>query len=109
MPMDHEKAIELLEQKLILRRYSHSTIKTYKSMFRDFFNYGQFDDVDFYDKEEIRRYLMHLISQGFSRSMQNQWHVSTYIRLNSGCISAAYLQKIEQPIDRLCQSTILRN
>jgi integrase/recombinase XerD len=72
MHMNCKKAIELLEQKLIIRRYSHSTIKTYKSMLRDFFNYYQHEDADCFNKEEIRRYLIHLISKGFSRSTQNQ-------------------------------------
>ena len=70
--MNHEKAVGLLEQKLIIRRYSHSTIRTYKSMLRDFFKYYHYQNVEDFDREEIRNYLIHLINQGYSRSMQNQ-------------------------------------
>ncbi len=60
-------------EKLTLRRYSWSTVKTYKTLFRDFINYYPTRPVDEITEKEILAYLRFLVQErGISGSYQNQ-------------------------------------
>lgn len=62
-----------LTEQLMLNRYSHQTIKTYRSCFRQFL--GHFSDRDLVsiEKPEIRQYLLTQIKvRGWSEATQNQ-------------------------------------
>jgi integrase/recombinase XerD len=70
---DQLRALRLMEQKLVLKGYSHATAKTYLDQFKLFVLF--FSDSHPLDLEEseIRVYLLHLIERKkLSRSAQNQ-------------------------------------
>ena len=78
---DHRKKLKLrfknclreMEEKLRIRRYSESTIKTYLSMFTEFLYY--FPDIDPKEipEEKIKKYLLYLVTEKkVSVSYQNQ-------------------------------------
>lgn len=59
--------------KLILRRYSYGTMKTYKHLFREFINYYPTRPIDEITEAEIIAYLRHLVQErAVSVSYQNQ-------------------------------------
>lgn len=61
-----------LEAQLRLQRYRWSTIKSYKSNFKNFLLYFSKRDPKEIQKEEIRKYFLHLINhKEISESMQN--------------------------------------
>ena len=65
--------IDALEQKLILKAYSPSTIKSYKSQFTQFLSYFKDQDIHTVAKAEIEKYLYHLITTyNISHTKQNQ-------------------------------------
>ena len=60
-------------EKLKVKRYSPSTINTYKAMFTDFINYYPDTGLDQISEEDIKKYLLYLIDErGVSTSYQNQ-------------------------------------
>ncbi len=59
-------------QKLELKRYSNSTVKTYVLAFEAFINYYPNIDLIKLDENDIRLYLQYLIQQGKSNSSINQ-------------------------------------
>ena len=64
---------EYLEQ-LVLKRYSKNTIKTYSSCFLKFMSYFKNQKLETIGKEEIKRFLLHLIEkEKVSASTQNQY------------------------------------
>ena len=69
----HEKALRMMEQKLILRGYSENTRRTYLYHFKEFLRfYIDTDPLDL-NEIEIRNYLLYLIEHAkLSRSTQNQ-------------------------------------
>jgi len=61
------------EEKLLLKRYSPNTIKTYKGCFVDFINYYQEKELVEITEGEIKNYMMHLVEErNVSESYQNQ-------------------------------------
>ena len=70
--MNLNQAIEETEKRLKIKRYSKSTIKTYKSLLINFFNYYSELEIDKINRDDIQLYLLHLIDAGYSESMQNQ-------------------------------------
>ena len=70
--MDIQNAIETTEKRLLIKRYSPATIRTYKSLLSRFFNYYKDLDINTINREDIQLYLLHLIDSGYSESMQNQ-------------------------------------
>jgi integrase/recombinase XerD len=59
--------------KLVLRRYSPNTIRTYKAFFTDFINYFSDKKIDAISEDDIRKYILYLIEQRqVSESYQNQ-------------------------------------
>ncbi len=65
--------LQALEQKLILKAYSPSTIKTYKSQFTQFLSFFKKSDIATLTKAEIEQYLYHLITTyNISHTKQNQ-------------------------------------
>lgn len=64
--------LEQLEQQLRLQRYRKSTIKSYKSNFKNFLLYFSQRNPSDIKKEEIRKYLLWMINhKEISESMQN--------------------------------------
>ncbi len=59
-------------QKLELKRYSNTTVKTYVLAFEAFINYYQNIELIKLDENDIRLYLQYLIQQGKSNSSVNQ-------------------------------------
>ncbi|GAA4277319.1 site-specific tyrosine recombinase/integron integrase [Aquimarina mytili] len=59
-------------QKLILKRYSNNTIKSYVSAFEAFINYYKDHELLDINEQDIRHYLQKLIQQGKSNSYINQ-------------------------------------
>ncbi|MEM6265329.1 MAG: site-specific integrase [Bacteroidota bacterium] len=71
----HETAILKLVEQLMLNRYSHATVKSYRSCFRDFLRYPAHQDLNPQDisKEHIRQYMLTCIREKkWSESTQNQ-------------------------------------
>ncbi len=58
--------------KLQLKRYSESSLKTYVSMFEQFINYYIDKKLIEINEIDIKNYLKHLLSEGASHSTQNQ-------------------------------------
>jgi site-specific recombinase XerD len=65
--------IKRLEETLKVKRYSESTLKTYKATFTDFLIYYPDKDPQEVTEEEIKNYLLHLVTERkVSASYQNQ-------------------------------------
>lgn len=72
IPAKYESEVVRLEELLRLKRYSYTTVKTYKNAFRLFLKYyDEFVPQDI-TEAQIRAYLMFKISQKVSESLQNQ-------------------------------------
>lgn len=66
-------AVILLEEQLRLRRYSHSTVKTYKSLFSSFLLHYSGCRPEEITGAQIKDYVLHLIrKKNISESTQNQ-------------------------------------
>jgi integrase/recombinase XerD len=68
----YEAAVTAMEEKLLLKRYSHRTIKTYKNTFRSFIMH--YNDVrpSLLTRAQMDAYVLHLIkTQQISESYQN--------------------------------------
>lgn len=76
---DYRKTIEIpkgYNEKLIQKRYSDSTIKTYTGYFKDFIYYFQDHELSDITTAEINEYILEIIqTRKISRSQQNQ-HIS---------------------------------
>lgn len=59
-------------EKLELMRYRPNTAKTYISMFEGFINYYLNMELLEINENDIKKYLLHLLSKGYSISYQNQ-------------------------------------
>ena len=70
--MNRSEAIEAAVKRLVLKRYSNSTIKTYKSLLLRFFNFYSGLEINSICRNDIQRYLLQLVESGYSESMQNQ-------------------------------------
>ncbi len=71
----HETAILKLVEQLMLNRYSHATVKAYRSCFRDFLRYRDHQALspEEITREQIRQYLLTCIrDKKWSESTQNQ-------------------------------------
>ena len=66
------KNINLIQQKLILKRYSPNTINTYLACLNAFFRHFKDSDTTQLNKKDILDYLESLIHKGYSKSSQNQ-------------------------------------
>jgi len=61
-------------EQLVLKRYSQNTVKTYSSCFLKFMSYFKSQELETIGKEEIKRFLLHLIEkEKVSASTQNQY------------------------------------
>jgi len=68
------EAVNALHEKLVLKGYSTSTLKTYKSFFRKYVSYFNTRDLLSIEKTEIEGYLYKLIQkEQLSESAQNQF------------------------------------
>jgi integrase/recombinase XerD len=70
--MEINEAIKVMVNQLTVKRYSESTISTYRSLFRKFLLYHREKSIEDISREEIMDYLLHLIDNGASTSLQNQ-------------------------------------
>ncbi|MGD0712305.1 MAG: site-specific tyrosine recombinase/integron integrase [Bacteroidales bacterium] len=60
-------------EKLILKRYSESTIHTYKIAFSDFINYFKTKDLEDISEQDIKDYMIYMVEKRkISASFQNQ-------------------------------------
>jgi integrase/recombinase XerD len=72
-PARHEAAVDALEQTLLLKRYSHRTIKTYVNAFRQFIRFYDETKPSGLSRAQIDAYIVHQIkTKGISESHQNQ-------------------------------------
>jgi site-specific recombinase XerD len=63
--------LKRIKRQMIGKRYSASTIETYMSCLRFFYEHFN-ESVDNLSKKEIENYQYHLVKKGYSRSTQNQ-------------------------------------
>ena len=66
------KHIPNIQQRLIIKRYSPSTVRTYLTCLKNFFTYFKNHNTETLSKEELLNYLEHLVQKGYSKSTQNQ-------------------------------------
>ena len=66
------KQLQEIQQRLIIRRYSPSTVSTYLACLKNFFIYFNLQNTEDLSKEELLIYLEHLVKKGYSKSAQNQ-------------------------------------
>ena len=72
LPEDYKKCPKEYLQKLELKKYSNSTIKTYVMAFEKFMNHYKENDLSQLNENHIRDYLSTLVKKGFSNSAINQ-------------------------------------
>lgn len=72
LPEDYKKCPKEYLQKLELKKYSNSTIKTYVMAFEKFINHYKENDLSQLNENHIRDYLSTLVKKGFSNSAINQ-------------------------------------
>ncbi|MCR9287488.1 MAG: tyrosine-type recombinase/integrase [Bacteroidetes bacterium] len=69
-----QKALDAIHQKIVLKGYSHSTLKTYKNYFFKFLCYFNSRDLKDVTKEEIEAFMYKLVvKEKLSESAQNQF------------------------------------
>ncbi|MCH2045985.1 MAG: phage integrase N-terminal SAM-like domain-containing protein, partial [Saprospiraceae bacterium] len=74
MALIHHSHLLVLEEQLILQRYSYNTIKTYKSCFKDFLIYYEKRNIENLSSKEIKGFILHLIqTKKIARATQNQY------------------------------------
>ena len=66
------KQIPKIQQRLIIKRYSPSTVRTYLTCLKNFFAHFKNHNTETLSKEELLNYLEHLVQKGYSKSTQNQ-------------------------------------
>lgn len=66
------KHIPNIQQRLIIKRYSPSTVRTYLTCLKNFFTYFKNHNTETLSKEELLNYLEYLVQKGYSKSAQNQ-------------------------------------
>lgn len=59
-------------QKLSIKKYSASTIRTYVNYFEKFINYYKYDDINSLNEVQIRAFLQHMVKNKASNSALNQ-------------------------------------
>ena len=65
--------LQQIQQRLIIKRYSSSTVSTYMSCLTHFFNFHKTKDIETLSKQDILYYLESLVKKGYSKSSQNQY------------------------------------
>ena len=65
--------LQQIQQRLIIKRYSQSTVSTYLSCLTHFFNFHKAKDIESLSKQDILYYLESLVKKGYSKSSQNQY------------------------------------
>ena len=66
------KHIPNIQQRLIIKRYSPSTVRTYLTCLKNLFTYFKNHNTETLSKEELLNYLEYLVQKGYSKSAQNQ-------------------------------------
>jgi|TARA_B110000438_G_scaffold300071_1_gene351622 site-specific recombinase XerD len=62
-----------IHQRLIIRRYSPSTVSTYLNCLKHFFQFFEAKKTENLTKEELLLYIESLVNKGYSKSTQNQY------------------------------------
>ncbi len=99
---------EEYRQKLVMRRYSASTLKSYVSLFTDFINYYPNKEPDTLTPDEIKAYMLYLVEQRqVSESYQNSVinAIKFYYEKVKGGPRTFY--DIERPIKTFALPTVL--
>ena len=65
--------LQQIQQRLIIKRYSPSTVSTYLSCLTHFFNFHKTKNPETLSKQDILYYLEFLVKKGYSKSSQNQY------------------------------------
>ena len=65
--------LQQIHQRLIIKRYSPSTVSTYLSCLTHFFNFHKTKNPETLSKQDILYYLEFLVKKGYSKSSQNQY------------------------------------
>ena len=65
--------LQQIHQRLIIKRYSPSTVSTYLSCLTHFFNFHKTKNTETLSKQDILYYLEFLVKKGYSKSSQNQY------------------------------------
>ena len=65
--------LQQIKQRLIIKRYSPSTVSTYISCLTHFFSFHKSKDIATLNKQDILHYLESLVKKGYSKSSQNQY------------------------------------
>ncbi len=65
--------LQQIQQRLIIKRYSPSTVSTYLSCLTHFFNFHKTKNIETLSKQDILYYLEFLVKKGYSKSSQNQY------------------------------------
>ena len=65
--------LQQIQQRLIIKRYSPSTVSTYLSCLTHFFNFHKTKNTETLSKQDILYYLEFLVKKGYSKSSQNQY------------------------------------
>lgn len=65
--------LQQIHQRLIIKRYSPSTVSTYLSCLTHFFNFHKTKNTETLSKQDILYYLEFLVKKGYSKSSQNQF------------------------------------
>lgn len=90
--------LQTIEENMRIRRYSKSTISTYKSCIAKYLAYTQKQSLDATAEETVRLFMYEIVSKGFSRSTQNQYinaikyYLEKFIRLDQ-----KFFVEIERP------------
>ncbi len=66
------KQLNEIHQRLIIRRYSPSTVNTYLNCLKTFFLYFNHKNTEALTKEDLLLYLENMVKKGYSKSSQNQ-------------------------------------
>jgi integrase/recombinase XerD len=100
--------IRELEEKLKVKRYSESTLKTYKTAFMDFLIYNSEADPEHISEEEIKQYLLHLVKERkVSSSYQNQAVNAIKFYLEHVCGGERKSYYIDRPLKERKLPTVL--
>ncbi len=91
-------SFQTLEENMRIRRYSESTITTYKSCISKYLNFTFRHSLIPEEEESVRSYLFTIVEQGYSRSTQNQ-HVNAikYFLEKYRKLDKQYFFEIERP------------
>ncbi|MGJ8666996.1 MAG: site-specific tyrosine recombinase/integron integrase [Patiriisocius sp.] len=107
LPSEYRVCPDTYIDKLIIKKYSNNTIKSYVSAFEKFINHFPDKEIDELTQVEIRDYLHHLIKKDFSNSSINLTisSIKFYFEIVLGMPHSYY--DIERPRKQIQLPTVL--